>query len=379
MRGEARGEERRRRDAERLDADILAAIGGGWSDPPSELEFDRLARAVFAHQLRFNPVYRRFCELRGISASADVASWREVPPVPTGAFKVGRWATFPPAAEAVAFRTSGTSEEGRGVHRLDTLSLANAAIVTSARRFVVPDRERIRCLFLSPAPAAAPDSSLVHMFAVYREAFGAPGSGFLLTRPPVALPEVVAEALDMAAGDGDAVLVAGAALAFHGVLSALGEARWSLPPGSRALVTGGFKGLARVTDPEALAGSIVRRLGIPVERQVEEYGMTELSSQYYDARLRETVGDPDAESPGFLVPPWARVRVVDPLSGRDIPVGEQGVVVHVDLANRGSAVAIQTSDLGFARSDGRFLLAGRAPGAEARGCSLAAELWLDRT
>ena len=371
-------EKARREEAERLDVELLSAIGGGWENPLTEEEFDRLARGVFAHQFRFLPAYRRLCELQGVSAPADVASWRQIPPVPTGAFKVGRWATFPVEAEVVAFRTSGTTWAGSGVHRLDTLGLANAAILKSARRYVLPDRERIRSLFLSPPPARGRDSSLVHMFAVYAEAFGEPGSAFLLdggTGGRIS-PRVIADALDAAVEDAAPVLVAGAALAWLGVLESV-PGSWALPPGSRSLVTGGFKGRSRTADPGGLARTIDDRLGISRSHQLEEYGMTELSSQFYDAGLRQALGFEDGTAEGFRVPPWMRVRIVDPTSGRDVAAGETGAVVHYDLANRGSALAVQTSDLGIPVLGG-FRLAGREPGAEARGCSLAAELWLER-
>ena len=164
----------REREVAGLDAEILDAIGRGWGDPLDDAAFDRLARDVFAHQFRFNLVYRQFSLLQGVSAPADVEEWCQIPPVPTGAFKVGRWATFPPERDRAAFRTSGTTTTARGIHRFDTLALYNAAIVASARRYLVPDRDRIRCLFLAPEPRTAPDSSLVHMFAVFREALGAP-------------------------------------------------------------------------------------------------------------------------------------------------------------------------------------------------------------
>lgn len=372
-------EKRRRAEVERLDAELLSAIGGGWDDPLDEAEFDRLAREVFAHQLRFNPVYRQFCLLRGVSAPADVRSWREIPPVPTGAFKVGRWATFPPELEAAAFRTSGTTAGAAGVHYFETLALYNASIVAASRRNLVPDVERLRALFLSPAPAVAPDSSLIHMFAVLREAFGEAGSAFLLTARPADgafAPDDVAGALDAAARSGEPVLVAGAALAFHHVLAGLGDLTWRLPAGSRSLVTGGFKGMSSVADPDALVEEIRRRLGIGRERQVEEYGMTELSTPFYDARLAPQAGGRGQR--GFVPPPWTRARVVDPLSGVDLPPGEEGAIVLLDLANRASAVAVQTSDLGTLSTRGTFTLVGRAAGAEARGCSLAAELWLEQ-
>ncbi|MGH7587879.1 MAG: hypothetical protein ACRELU_04740 [Gemmatimonadota bacterium] len=367
-------EKARREEAERLDVEILSAIGGGWEDPLPDEEFDRLAREAFAHQFRFIPAYRRLCELAGVSAPADVSSWREIPPVPAGAFKVGRWATFPPEAEVAAFRTSGTTQGASGVHRLDTLGLANAAILKSARRYVVPDRDAIRCLFLTPPPAAARESSLVHMFAVYAEALGEPGSAFVLDRSGGG---AAIGALDAAAATRAPVLVAGAVLAYLGVLESTGGS-WHLALGSRALVTGGFKGSARRADPEALGASIEERLGIPRSHQVQEYGMTELSSQLYDGGLRRALGFADeSATEGFRVPPWMRVRVVEPFSGRDVESGETGALVHLDLANRASALVVQTSDLGAA-VEGGVRLVGREPGAEARGCSLAAELWLER-
>ena len=366
-------EDARAREVAALDAEILEAIGRGRDDPLGEDEFDRLARDVFAHQFRFNPVYRQFCLLQGASAPADVEDWRAIPQVPTGAFKVGRWATFPPEADRAAFRTSGTTGTDRGVHFFDTLGLYNAAIVASARRYLVPDRERIRCLFLSPPPGSARESSLVHMFAVYAEAFGEPGSVFALGGRSGAMAP--ATMLDAAVAVGEPVLVAGAALAYLGVLESTDRSR-QLPDGSRCLVTGGFKGAARRADPEALASSIEERLGIPRSYQVQEYGMTELSSQLYDGVLRQALGFLDEPAADVLrVPPWMRVRVVEPFSGRDVEPGETGALVHVDLANRGSALVVQTSDLG-AKVDGGVRLAGREPGAEARGCSLAAELWL---
>ncbi|HSD49617.1 MAG TPA: hypothetical protein VLE71_07290, partial [Actinomycetota bacterium] len=244
----------RQREIARLDPEILEAIGRGWDDPLDEREFDLLARDVFAHQLRFNPVYRQFCLFQGVAAAADVTSWREIPAVPTGAFKVGRWSTFPEAEERVAFRTSGTSTSTPGIHRFDSLALYNAAIVSSARYWLIPDRERIRFLFLSLDPRAAPDSSLVHMFAVFREAFGAPGTAFLAA-------EALPGALDRAVADAEPVLIAGAALAFHHALP-LGEDRsWTLPAGSRAMVTGGFKGVRVATDPDELGARIAARTG----------------------------------------------------------------------------------------------------------------------
>jgi hypothetical protein len=100
--------------------------------------------------------------------------------------------------------------------------------------------------------------------------------------------------------------------------------------------------------------------------------MTELSSQYYDApRTRERI-EPRVKTP----PPWLRPIVVDG-EGRPVARGVVGALRHVDLANRGSVIAIETEDLGALVDDGLVLL-GREQGAELRGCSLDAETLLAR-
>jgi hypothetical protein len=95
------------------------------------------------------------------------------------------------------------------------------------------------------------------------------------------------------------------------------------------------------------------------------YGMTELSTQFYD--------NGNAQVPSVKSGPhWIRSRLVDPLTGREVPRGERGILIHCDLANFNSVTSILTEDVGV-EVDGGFLLLGRAAGAQAKGCSLAVE------
>jgi hypothetical protein len=98
------------------------------------------------------------------------------------------------------------------------------------------------------------------------------------------------------------------------------------------------------------------------------YGMTELSTQFYDAG-NSTV--PSVK----CGPHWIRSRLVDPLTGQDVPPGERGILAHTDLANFNSVTTLLTQDVGMACDDG-FVLLGRAAGAQAKGCSLAVEDFL---
>jgi hypothetical protein len=96
--------------------------------------------------------------------------------------------------------------------------------------------------------------------------------------------------------------------------------------------------------------------------------MSELSSQAYDRAAGPSRITHHA-SRIFHFPPWARVQIVSPETGREVGEGETGLIRVFDLANVYSVMAIQTEDLGTRRSDG-FALAGRAVLAEPRGCSL---------
>jgi hypothetical protein len=95
--------------------------------------------------------------------------------------------------------------------------------------------------------------------------------------------------------------------------------------------------------------------------------MTELSTQFYDRTLLE-----GQQTNRKCVPPWSRVLIIDPNTGKEAKEGDRGLIRICDLANLWSAICIQTGDLGVASGEG-FEILGRAPGTEVRGCSLNAE------
>ncbi len=67
--------------------------------------------------------------------------------------------------------------------------------------------------------------------------------------------------------------------------------------------TGGFKGRTRIVTRDDLYARTSALLGIPRDKIVAEYGMTELTSQYYDV---------NATTRAKSGPPWLRARVVGP-------------------------------------------------------------------
>jgi hypothetical protein len=166
------------------------------------------------------------------------------------------------------------------------------------------------------------------------------------------------------------VILLGTAFTFLGLLDHLDtqSLRLRLPPGSRALETGGYKGRTRSLPKPELHAFITDRLGITSDSIVCEYGMSELGSQAYDTVAGSTRNAAQQARP-FHFPPWARAQIISPETGCEVAEGETGLIRVFDLANVRSVLAVQTEDLGIRRGEG-FQLIGRAPRAEARGCSL---------
>ena len=141
-----------------------------------------------------------------------------------------------------------------------------------------------------------------------------------------------------------------------------------LPHGSRLMDTGGDKGAPRPMSRNGILHAVWSTFAIPGYFCVNEYGMAELSSQYYDSVIADRVhGRHRARRK--LGPHWMRTVVLDPDTLVPVAPGGRGLLCHFDLANAGSAMAVLSEDIGEQADDG-FQLLGRAAGAELRGCSL---------
>ncbi|MBI3882240.1 MAG: long-chain fatty acid--CoA ligase [Verrucomicrobia bacterium] len=348
----------------------------GWAFPFEEL-------AIELHQLQraHNPAYRRFCEARA-SRGELTADWREIPAVPSAAFRELELTSLAPAERTAVFHSSGTTAQPRSrhFHSVESIFTYECSLVPWFRRHVLPEwgerAEFMDFLALTPAPAGAPGSSLVHMFATVQREFGEREQVFVgKISTDGAWSVDVATALEVmsrAVAAQRLLVLLGTAFSFVHLLDSLEEmkTRLVLPPGSRVLETGGYKGRSRELPKAELHALITDRVAVPASHIVCEYGMSELSSQAYDRVCGETQ-NPKPETRNFLFPPWCRAVVLSPETGREVADGETGLLRLFDLANVWSVLAIQTEDLAIRRGDG-FELLGRATHAEARGCSLMA-------
>ncbi len=345
--------------------------------------FGPLALELFALQFSRNLCYRRFCEARRLSADT-ISHWAEIPAVPTAAFKEWELTSLPPEARTRVFHSSGTTGQrpSRHFHGAESLALYEASLLPWFQRHLLPegppDSGPMNFISLTPPASDAPHSSLVHMFQTVAREFGSNRSAFMGVCSEVGAWSLPADRTCAALGEAVAanqpVVLPGTAFSFVHLLDALAEMnlRFKLPPGSRALETGGYKGRSRVLPKAELHDRITRQLGIAPECIVSEYGMSELGSQAYDhiAGSTKNLKRKTKNSPrSFCFPPWARAQVVSPETGREVCEGETGLLRVFDLANVWSVLAIQTEDLAVRRGGG-FELLGRAESAEPRGCSL---------
>jgi hypothetical protein len=208
---------------------------------------------------------------------------------------------------------------------------------------------------------------LAHMNGVFVRAWSAPGASD-------ATHFVRSGDLDVAAlrgriaslsPAGPAIVLATSFALVH-LLDALHGQELALPPGSRVMQTGGFKGKSREVDAHDLRRAVAAGFGIDERHVIGEYGMTELSSQFWEA----TIARPEAIPGTYVEPPWARVVPVDPETLAPVGAGQPGIARIEDLANVDSAFAVLTQDH-VRRVAGGFELLGRAAGAPPRGCSIA--------
>ena len=366
-------------------ADVRSLYSTAINEPPHVgsyfQDFNELALELFAFQFKYNSAYQKICEA-GKLTPQTVEHWTQIPAVPTAAFKELELTCLAPNERAAVFHSSGTTEQkpSRHFHSAESLAVYEASLWSGFQHHFGKAGELV---FLTPNASAAPRSSLVHMFEIIRQKFGLPESvftGSISTDGSWTLDfTATIQKLKSACNTDTPLTLLGTAFSFVHLLDFLAEnnLRFKLPENSRVMETGGYKNRSRVLPKEELHALITERLGVPRENIICEYGMSELSSQAYavtsdEWRVASKTGTTHHSSPithHFSFPPWARVQIISPETGRGVAEGETGLIRIFDLANIFSVAAIQTEDLGVRRGDG-FELLGRAQLAEPRGCSL---------
>ena len=329
-----------------LKSRLLDWMGGGKGD------FSKLSLDAFRHQFTENAAYRKYCEALGKNPE-NVTSWREIPAVPTDAFKLPDVALrcFPESEITGHFLTSGTTTDTKGRHEFRDLGLYEASVLGAWKLQGLPAIRRP--WFFSQCPEDAPHSSLVRMF------------GFLDQGGEWLIGVDGRIAMEKFSPKGETAVL-GTSIA---LLKACDEMEpIHLAEGSWIFETGGSKGLKKSFAPADVRTRLSAHFGVSECRILNEYGMTELFSQFYKW------GDAQTHSG----PPWTGVRIVDVHTGAAAAPGGIGYLEIIDLANLDTVMAVRTQDLAIAVGEREFVLIGRDPAAVARGCSRGVEDVLQR-
>lgn len=348
---------------------IERLLGFISADDATESAFNALALDLFAYQFENNLPFRQFCRQRG-RTPRTARTWRDIPAVPIDAFKELDLTCCPPDEAERVFMTSGTTKAGvRGKSHHPTLAVYDASMTKHFKQRFMRDLDRIDMGILFPDEVAMPNSSLAHYLGLALEYFGTDDSGYVLGDAGIDFDALFAR-LKRAESTGAPYALLGASYSFVPLLDEMKRRgiTFALPAGSRMFDTGGFKGQSRDIAADEFYDRLSDDFGVPRASCTNMYGMTELSTQFYD--------DGNEVCPSVKSGPhWIRSRVINPLTGQDVPRGETGVLAHCDLAHFNIVSTILTEDAGVV-VDGGFLLLGRADGEEAKGCSMAVEEFL---
>lgn len=329
----------------------------------SEAEFNQQALTLFRHQFEFNLPYQSYCRAKGKTPRL-VKSWKDIPAVPIDAFKQVTLSCSDPEHAAAVFMTSGTTSGNRGKHYHPSLEVYDVSTLTYFKERFMGQLEELPMGILFPTAEALPNSSLAHYLSIIVKTFGSPGSDYFIDESGLQIERLLHE-LEKREAEGKPYALLGASFSFVHLFEALekNQRKFTLAQGSKLLDTGGYKNQSAELDADSFYQKMHHYLGVERHNCINMFGMTELSTQLYN--------DGSQALPAVTSGPhWFRTRVVNPATGEDMPEGEPGLLLQVDLANFNSVAAILTEDMGVKKDNG-FIFLGRAQGAEAKGCSLA--------
>ena len=352
------------------DTIISALLDFIASDDASDASFNDMALQIFEYQFKNNRPFMKFARKRG-KTPRTVKTWIDIPAVPINAFKTLDLSCAPISEIKTVFMTSGTSfgsVRGKSYHPV--LDVYDASMRRNFQKRFMGDLERIQMGVLFPPPTIMPNSSLAHYLNLAVGDFGLQNSRFFVGARGIEFSDLFDD-LARAEKSGEPYALLGASFSFVHVIDEMarrGET-FKLPLGSRILDTGGFKGQSRELEADEFYGSLEAAFGVARSQCINMYGMTELSSQFYDKG--------NAVCPSIKFGPhWLRTRIVNPLTAEILRDGEEGILAHTDLAHFNICTTILTEDAGVAVGNG-FELLGRAAGAAGQGCSIAVDEFLN--
>ena len=327
-------------DVEVISTDQLFSI-------KSDVDFERLALAVYQYQASENPVYSEFVRILEIDIN-QVKNIAQIPFLPIELFK-SQTIICGTSEPEIVFSSSGTTGIIQSKHHVKQLAVYTESF-RKGFEFFYGNISEYTILALLPSYQERDGSSLIFMVDDLIKESNNPSSGYFLYNHD----ELYTVLLRQKAEKRKTILL-GVTYALLDFIEAHTIINF---PELIVMETGGMKGKRKELVKEELHELLCNGFG--VENIHSEYGMTELLSQGYSAGKGI-----------FKTPPWMRVLVRDtndPFSL--LGTGKSGGLNIIDLANIYSCSFIATQDLGRKQPDGGFEVLGRFDNSDIRGCNL---------
>jgi hypothetical protein len=342
-----------------LDRDIVEFVHRGLENKDEE-GFNRLALRQFELQYHTIKPYRDYCKKKGVSPES-AGHWREIPAVPSLAFKEFVMASFPVEAAEHAYFTSGTTDPKKrgGIYRdKGAVHLINEANQLLTRHYVFPDVERMKILLMTPSPAIVSGMGMAVGLEQVRITFGTPESTYLISRSGLNA-ELLIRSLIEAERSGEPLALLGSTTGFIYFFKACEKEglSFTLPPKSRVCDGGGYLGQFGECSKEEYFDRCLYTLGVPEHYCINVLGMGEISTNFFDNVLKDHLNGGKGQR-YKVIPPWTRLEVANIDTFERLLRGETGLLRHYDLVNRSMVVGVQTDNLGFETGDG-FEIIGR--------------------
>ncbi|MBS9524076.1 acyl transferase [Litoribacter ruber] len=317
-------------------------------DQVNEVNFEKVALALFKFQALHNPIYNSYLKYRKVKVG-KVNSLDAIPFLPISFFKSHKVVTGPQEDFTDFYSSSGTTGNITSRHFIwsQMFYLENARRIFESEYGPLTD---YHVLALLPAYLERPGSSLVTMADDFIKQSGSPHSGFYLYNQE----ELLAKLNELAASP-KKVLLLGVTFALLDFAEQMGH----FEPMDNLIVmeTGGMKGrrkeMIREEVHEILTGFF------KVNQIHSEYGMTELMSQAYSRGGGR-----------YSLPHTMKILLRDVNDPFSPARKRQGGINVIDLANFHSCAFIETQDMGRYDEEGRLEILGRFDNSDVRGCNL---------
>lgn len=319
------------------------------------LDFNQKCLEIFEWQLKNNQLYKKYVteleslELFNTGSDPKIDS---IPLMPIEVFRDVKVTLLRKDSEAV-FKSSGTTGMVRSEHHVPYVDIYKKAI-WEGLNFFYPIDEFV-FLGYTPGYDQNPNSSLVWMinYMISQDKTGL--SRFLPIGEPVSI-----ELINQISSSNKRIMLFGAAF---GLIELVEKFPNQLPPDSIVMETGGMKTFRKEMSRDAMHQQLALGFGLPLSQVHSEYGMTELLSQGYSRG-----------SEWFDTPPWMKVTIRNPENPSELmPIGQQGLIGIIDLANWATLPFLLTGDRGVQRKDGSFKVLGRWNSYFLRGCNFLLE------